>query len=174
MLFFCASLCTFVYTRASTPYYSFQGWDSVMCRTSALPVDDEGSAVGLHWHFLRASGRHPVCQLHTAAWVGCQERHCHWLCRWHHTGKLDCLCVCACWEREREIITVFKNHCLATLCRTNRSAGEVLLAFIQYTLRYSNMPVITLALALQVAAWMSIEVLVTAYGLCVRCVAVFA
>lgn len=89
---FYASECVSVLMWASTPYYSVQGWDCVMCRASAPPVDHEGSAVDLHWHFLWASGRHPVCRLHTATWVGPQECHRHWLCRWHITGGFLCDC----------------------------------------------------------------------------------
>lgn len=67
-----------------------------MCRASALPVDHEGSAIDLHRHFLLASGRHPMCELHTATRVGPEECHRHWLCRWDHTGGFLCdSCLCS-------------------------------------------------------------------------------
>lgn len=87
-VFFFFFLCfVSLHTWASIPYHSVQGRDCIMCGTCALPVDHEGSAAGLHWHFLRASARRPVCQLHTETRVGRQERRRHWLCRWHHTSE---------------------------------------------------------------------------------------
>lgn len=100
--FCCASLCVSLCTWPSTPHYSFQGWDCVMCGTSALPVEHEGTTADMRWYFLRASARRPVCHFHTAARVGSQERHHHWLCRWHHTGEVNNVIVTV-WMRVSSI-----------------------------------------------------------------------
>lgn len=87
LLHFCACLYYVYVHMGINPNSSVQGWDCIMCGVPTLPVDHEGSAVGFCGHFLWASGRHPVCQLYAAKWVGCQKCHCNWLCWWHHTGK---------------------------------------------------------------------------------------
>lgn len=90
-ILFACLFCVYVIMLVwmSTLCYSGQGWDCFMCGSSAVPVDYEGPAVDLYRYFLRARGRHPVCQLHTATGVGFQECYCHWLCWWFYTGELQ-------------------------------------------------------------------------------------
>lgn len=116
-----------------------------MRRAASLPVEHERSTALTQPFFLRATAKHPVRRLHAAPRVGSQKRDHHRLYRWHHTGEVSSSVV---WGTQ----TDSQAACFRTF------SLEFLYSF-KSSSHYFGIS--------QVAAWMSINEIITTRLLCV-------